>query len=63
MIFGAAVFAEPTFADMGRMTSVDDGWIDVWRDPCEQETWAKRPSECVEFTKVEKKPSKWTVIK
>jgi hypothetical protein len=45
------------------MTSVDDGWIDVWKDPCEQETWAKRPSECVEFTKVEKKPSKWTVIK
>jgi hypothetical protein len=63
LIFGLSVFAEPTFADLSGKVTVDTGWLDVIKDPCEEEMWVKRGSDCGEYTEIDKKPSNWTVIK
>jgi len=62
-VFGLSTFAELIFADLGHRASVNDGWQDVPRDPCDEQGWIKRPGSCAEVMKVEKKPSNWTVIK
>ena len=63
LIFGLSVFAEPTFADLGGKVTVDTGWLDVIKDPCEKEMWVKRGSDCGEYAEIDKTPSNWTVIK
>lgn len=63
MIFGAAVFAEPTFADIYRKAAPDDGWHDAWKDPCDEEHWVKQDASCAEPIKIDKPQSNWTVIK
>ena len=63
MIFGQAIFGDVTFADIGESLLLEGGWLDVIKDPCEEGMWVKRGSDCVEYTKIDKKPSNWTVIK
>ena len=63
MIFGLSVFAEPTFADLGGKVTVDTGWLDVIKDPCEEEMWVKQGINYAEASKIDKQPSNWTVIK
>ena len=63
MIFGLSVFAEPTFADLNGKVDVDGGWLDVIKDPCEEEPWVKLGINCAEPIKIEKPKSDWTVIK
>ena len=48
---------------MGLNAIVEDGWLDVLKDPCDEQGWMKRPSNCDEVTRVDKQPSNWTVIK
>jgi hypothetical protein len=63
LIFGLSVFAEPTFADLGDEVTVDSGWLDVIKDPCEKSIWVKQDINYAEANKVDKQPSNWTVIK
>ena len=72
-MFGLSVFAELIFADIGVGVFVEDGWLEVLKDPCydwggipancEEQYWVESPVNCGEVTKVEKQPSNWTVIK
>ena len=62
-MFGLSTFGELIFADMGLNAIVEDGWLEVLKDPCDEQGWMKRSSNCDEFTKFEKQPSNWTVIK
>ena len=52
-----------TFADIGEAALLEGGWLDVIKDPCEEEMWIKRGSDCGGYTEIDKKPSNWTVIK
>ena len=63
LIFGQAIFGDVTFADIGEAVLLEGGWLDVIKDPCEEEMWVKRGSDCGEYTEIDKKPSNWTVIK
>ena len=63
MIFGQAIFGDVTFADIGEAVLLEGGWLDVIKDPCEEEMWVKRGSDCGEYAEIDKKPSNWTVIK
>ena len=63
LIFGQAIFGDVTFADIGESFLIEGGWLDVIKDPCEEAMWVKRGSDCGEYTKIDRKPSNWTVIK
>ena len=63
MIFGLSVFAEPTFADFGGKVTVDTGWLDVIKDPCDEDMWVTPRVNHVDASKVDKQPPNWTAIK
>jgi hypothetical protein len=63
LIFGLSVFAEPTFADLGGKVTVDSGWLDVIKDPCDEEIWVKQRVNHADAIMVDKQPPNWTVIK
>ena len=58
-----SVFAETPFADFGSQAVINDGWIGVPEDDCDNSGWVKIEAQYAEAEKIDKTESEWTVIK
>lgn len=63
MIFGMAVFAEPTFADIGEQVSLNRDWNKLPGHDCASAGWTKIDVRFAESEKLEKGDAEWTIIK
>ena len=62
-MFGQSVLAELVFADIGKSTKIETGWIKECKDPCADEGWSKQPRNDVPTTPCDKGTTNWTLIK